>query len=581
MLNKAWPEFNRVLLLTAVVALSFFPCLFHPFVYWDDDAHVFDNALVISRDWAAIPAIFQTVVNKTYIPLSILSFNLEHRLFGLNPFFFHLDNILLHILVCLAIYRLIGRMGFGKNTALLTAVLFGVHPMHVESVAWVTARKDVLYSLFYVLAMDRYWIFLSGGKKRSYVLSLAFAFLSILAKPMALSLPLVLGLLDWYKNKKLTFKSCIPIIPFAAIVAAVAWMTFVLNRTPMANPPLEAALIWIWSLAFYLNKFFFPAELVPLYVTPQPVSLLNPSYALAVMTTAVFAGAVFYFRKNRVVLMASLYFLLSIFFLLRVSDVTKNLGPSVVADRFMYLPSLGFCLLLADALLKKPKLKWLTVVLVALMIAKSSAQCRVWQDDLTLWNYVINHRQESFLAYNSRAVALVKHKEKKAAMADFNKALALNPGYARGHYNRGKLYADFGNQSQALEDFDKAIALYPRDNNYYVERGVIHSKRQEFAQAIADFNAALELKPGDAGAYNNRGIAHKKTGNYQAALDDYTRAIGLNPDSAQAYINRANIWEELHRNDEALKDLRQAQALGFRVDLKRIERLMTEKPKYF
>jgi protein O-mannosyl-transferase len=569
-------EFKRVLFLIGIIFLCFFPSVSNPFVFWDDDAHIFDNALVLSKDTAAIPAIFQTVVNKTYIPLTTLSFHLENRLFGLNPFFFHLDNLLLHILVCLLIYRLFGRMGFDKNVALSAALIYGIHPMHVESVAWVTARKDVLYSLFYVLSMNFYWQHMDKNDGRgtarcaptSYLLSLLFALLSILAKPMALSLPLILGLMEWYKNKKV---SAVRLIPFVLAVVPIAWITFSINRTPMVNPPLEAALIWMWSLAFYLWKFLLPFELIPLYATPQPVSVMNPVYAGAVLTVITFAGLLVYFRKNKLVLFAGLYFVLSIFFLLRVSDVTRNLGPSIVADRFMYLPSLGFCLLLAHELLKRPRLKWLMVALIAFFMIKTPAQCGVWQDDVTLWNHVINSKQEVFLAYNSRAVALAKRGDKEAAMKDFNRALELYPAYPRAFYNRGKLFSEKGDLERALADFDAAIALNKTDHKYFLERGIARSKRQEFNEALTDFNAAQALKGDDAGVYNNRGIVHKKMGNLEAALEDYTKALWLNPHSAQTYLNRANLLEELNRNNEALSDLKRAQSLGFPVDPERLK----------
>jgi tetratricopeptide (TPR) repeat protein len=568
--NATWSELRRVFFLVAVVALSFVPSLFNAFVYWDDDAHLLENALATSKDWAAVPLIFQSVVNKTYVPLTILSFNLEHHVFGLNPFLFHLDNLLLHAAVCGLIYRFAQRIGLNRNAALMGALLFGIHPMHVEPVAWVTARKDVLYSLFYLLAMDRYWGYLADGKKHSYVLSLVFAFLSILAKPMALSLPLILGLLTWYHDNRIKPRAFLGLLPFFAVIIPVAWVTYHLNsRLPGLNAA-HSFLLWSWSATFYLKKFLTPFVLLPLYQVPQPVSFWNPSYFSGVVLFALIPVVMFWQRHNRLFVLAGLFYILSTFFLWRYDyavDVT------IVADRFMYLPSLGLCLVFADALTKRPQLKWITIGIIIFCILQTSAQCRVWANDLSLWNHVIGHKQEVFLAYNSRGVAFVKDKQYDLAWKDFNRALELNPRYARGYYNRGKLYEGSNKFDEALADFDQAITISGKDPRYFTERGVVHSKRKEFDKAIEDFTAALNITPDDAGIYNNLGIVYAKTGKFEEALKTYAKALELNPNSFQSYINRANLWQESGHNDEAFKDLKKAQELGFPVDAARLKYL--------
>ena len=568
--TSSWQELRRFFILIAVIGLSFSSCLFHPFVNWDDDGHIFENTLVTSAQLSDIPAIFQTTVNKTYIPFTIVSFNIEHRLFGLNPFFFHLDNVLLHILVCIAIYFFIQRIGFEKSTALTTALLFGVHPMHVESVAWVTQRKDVLYSLFYILAMDRYWAYLTDGKKRSYLASLLFAFFSILAKPMALSLPLIICLLNWYKNGKLSKDSLVRIIPFFCVVIPIAWLTYHLNARVPHFDLGQSILLWSWTATFYIKKFLTPFLLFPLYQVPQPVSLLNPSYLSGVLLVIALPTAMFIWRKNRLFMFACLFYILSTFFLWRY-DTTMDI--TMVGDRFMYLPSLGFCLFLIAELSKHPQIKWAIPVMIIFCVLKTSTQCAVWQDDLTLWNYVIDHKQEVFLAYNSRAVALVKRHAKDLAFADLHKALALKSDYPRGYYNLGKLFADSGDSDRALASFNKAISLNTKDYKYFLERGITLSKRKEYDQAILDFNTAVSLKPDDAGSYNNRGLTHKLMGDHTAALNDFTKALELDPRMMYAYFNRGNLWQELKNYKEALNDFNRAKALGFPVDPARLQEL--------
>ncbi len=177
------------LALLIITALTFLPALRGEFLNWDDDRHLTENLQAQIFSWKNTVDIFKSTINKTYIPLTILSFNLEHRLFGLNPFVYHLNNLLLHLAVVIAIFFLAVTVGLSARGAFLAALLFGIHPMHTESVAWITERKDVLYALFYILSLHGYCHYLIKRGKLSYLLSLGFAFLSILAKPMALSLP--------------------------------------------------------------------------------------------------------------------------------------------------------------------------------------------------------------------------------------------------------------------------------------------------------------------------------------------------------------------------------------------------------
>ena len=189
---------SAVLLLTLA---AFSSALNNQFLNWDDDRMLTENPSVRSLTPGNIQHIFTSTVQRVYIPLSVFSLAVEYAFAGDHPFIYHLDNVLLHLLVTGLIFVFALRMGLSGRAAGWAALLFGIHPMHVESVAWVTERKDVLYSVFYMASLISYWQYLEGKKKTDYGLSIVFGFLSILAKPMAISLPLVLFLLDWFKNR--------------------------------------------------------------------------------------------------------------------------------------------------------------------------------------------------------------------------------------------------------------------------------------------------------------------------------------------------------------------------------------------
>jgi tetratricopeptide (TPR) repeat protein len=529
---RYWNLFFIVLVVLAV----FSPALGHPFIHWDDDVHCYDNPNIKSLDAEHIAAIFTTDVNKTYIPLTILSFALEHRLAKDKPFLYHLDNVLLHVGVVVLLYFLALRLGLSTEAAGFGALLFAIHPMHVESVAWVTQRKDVLYSLFYLLSCLQYLSFLKYRRRVNYLSALLCAILSILAKPMALSIPLVLCLLEWFvsegKARRLTLADK---VPFALIIFPTAWLTYQMNMRPIDLHFPQAALVWLWSLGFYLVKFAFPKELLALYQLPQPVSAGNPQFSCALAVVAVFLCSVLLLRRKRLYIFAVLYFLLSIFFLLRF-DNKQDL--SFVADRFMYLPSAGFCLFFGFCLdyavgywEDRRQLQRLVLggagLIYLVLGGLAFQQTKLWGDEYLLWSRV-TEQYPSAAAYN----------------------------------HLGNYFLSQRDYAQALSYYDKVIAIDPKYHKPYGNRGVIHLKEGNFDAAIADFTIAIELNPDDAGnAYNDRGYAYLQLHDLDAALMDFHRAIARDPNNFKAYLNRATVYKDRGEFGRAMQDLLSAQKI--------------------
>ncbi|MBZ0165634.1 MAG: tetratricopeptide repeat protein, partial [Candidatus Omnitrophica bacterium] len=483
----------------AVVTLTvLFPVLNAQLLHFDDRVHLTNNAAVRELTPASLRTIFTTRVNDTYIPLTILSFALEYPFFGNEPRGYHAVNLILHILNVGLLYVLIRLLGFALTTATLASLLFAIHPVHVESVAWVTERKDVLYSFFYLLTMLSYHGFRQTNKRLLYVGVVLATLLSLLAKPMAISLPLVLLLMDYLAEGKISGRAVLQKIPLFGLAVGIGLMTYLPNARVIDIDMGEGALLWVWCLAFYLFKFVFPVVLTPLYVAPEPIMITNASYAVPFVLLAGILYGLYRWRTQRVFVFAVLFYLASTFFLYRfdLNDI------NIVADRFMYLPSIGLCLWfawLAEKSMKKHWVKALTALLIVVFAIKTNQQTRIWQNDLSLWEYTLKQGVEHDMSYNNRGVALKEEGQFGAAIKDFKQALNLQ--LAKGfdtsetHNNIGTVFSMTGQFEQALYAFEHAIRENPDYQTAYFNRANIYQFTGELTKAEEDYNHALAMPP--------------------------------------------------------------------------------------
>ncbi len=457
------------------------------FLNWDDDIIVLNNPLLKVFDWAHIKTIFSQVTNRTYTPLTIFSFAVDRAVGGYNPALFHWHNVFLHTVNFILIALLGYRFGLKWEGAIFAAMLFAVHPMHVESVAWITERKDVLYVLFYLAAMLQYQSYLRERHWTKFCLVVVFAFLSILAKPMAMTLPVILLLMDgWYRRKWTAnvFKEKIVVCLF---LVPVVWISIVANMGLIESgyqPVFELSLgqrilIWIWSLVFYLKQFLMPLQLSHHYFLPEPVTIFNEEYLKYLGIFIIGIVMIYRWRKQRWLILALGYFLISILPVLR----DKTAVTHVVADRFMYLPSLGFCFLLGfifqSVYYSSDKNyiflnKFIMIILlfyVSALSIQSQAYVRIWKNNVTFWEYVYNlkpQRINSLMciklgeAYHKRSdfkkMVRLYHRGDIDGLAYiqniidlYNKALKIQPGnlYAIKYLNQ--LYADIGADKRVEE----------------------------------------------------------------------------------------------------------------------------------
>ncbi|MBF0384820.1 MAG: tetratricopeptide repeat protein [Candidatus Omnitrophica bacterium] len=553
--------FILCVLLAVIVFAVFSSCLNNDYVDFDDDSHFLNNPDCRDLNWKSLGAIFRHRVANTYMPLTTLSFALEQRFFGFNPFISHLINVFLHSLVSVLVFIFSLRLGFSKGVAFLCALIFAVHPMKVESVAWVSERKDVLYSLFYMLAMLRYLFFLKSGRKIEYFFVIVLGLLSMLSKPMAFSLPFTLLLLDYLQGRKITKTVILEKAPFFIYIVPLFLLILPPSKIIQDSFQLESFLIFAWCLSFYLQKFLFPFELIPVYSLPQPIDISNSHYILAVLVAVLFIIAVFRFRRNRLLIFSVLYFLFSLSILLKINEGFVNM----VADRYMYLPSLGFCLIfgyysakLFEFAATKKIFRtlllafYVTVFLLAAM--KSYFQCYVWRNTYNLWTYTIQRNPLSPLAFMSRGVFWAEKGNYNLALNDINNSISLYPDYTKALLNRAEVYMYLGRNDLAIIDYTKAISLEP-DSRLYFGRGNVYFDKGDPFNALLDFNKAIELNPNCGECFNNRGNVYFVKGEKDLALKDYSRDLEINPGKESTYLNRAALYVQKKEYKKAMQDI--------------------------
>ena len=590
--------------------LVFLPALRNGFVNWDDNIYIYENSFIRTLNFDMfVSAISDLQTVSNWHPLTWISHALDYALWGLNPLGHHLTNNILHaantFVVVLLVMRLleiashdsrsvvddsrftIHDSRFKLIAAATTGLLFGIHPLHVESVAWISERKDVLCAFFFLLSLYAYLGYTrSGGKgirDRRYLASLGFFVLALLSKPMAVTLPLVLLILDWYPLGRATSFSALrgvvmeklPFFAFSIVSSVMTVLAQGAEVQPMGTSPISTRLtIAATALVTYLRKMVLPLDLSPFYSYPQDVSFFALRYFLPVLLAigiTAAAGAVAGRRKIWPAVWG--YYVLTLVPVLGIVHV----GNQSMADRYTYLPSLGPFLIAGLALAflyekiatgeRRPAVRLLIPVLAAVicasMIYLTTKQTAVWKDSLTLWNYVIEMEPgKTFFSYNNRGIAYSDIGQYDRALEDYNKVIAMNPYYSRAYNNRGVVYSRQGLYDMAIEDFSKAIDLKPNFFDAYNNRGVAFDKAGRFEKAMEDFQKALVLNPGFERTYINRGVAYQRAGMLDKAIEDFNTALSINPRSENAYNNRGICFFKKGDLDRAIEEYTKAIAIN-------------------
>ena len=601
--SSKWVWFALVIILVTTFGIYLKAIKFGFLLTWDDYSYITGNSHIKDLYWTNIKLFFTNYYVNNYQPLTMLFYAIEYKIVAGHASLFHFNNILLHLLNTYLVFVLVKRIS-PKNAAvaLITAAFFAVHPMHVESVAWIAERKDVLYSLFFLLSLIMYTHYLELQKIKHLFFTLIFFVLSCLSKSAAVILPLVMILFDYYFNRRYSWKMMVEKIPFFAIslifgLIAIHSQKGAIHDMAPGMSVIEHISVVSFSFISYLVKAFIPVNLSVIY--PYPVELGNTLpilYYLSILCVGLILFFVGYsIKSGKDIVFGFLFFTITIVLVLQVFPV----GAAAMADRYTYIPYIGLFFIIGKlfeylSLSVKTRYKRYTnYLLIALILgfvtfsSISYGRVEKWENDETLFSnakskypfssipyFVIgdynleyyksnvdnNSKREMYLKNafteyeNALRLSLSKSDKLKAyynlgtvkgywgdfagAISDYDEAIKIDSDYTNAYINRGNAKRELKNYDSALKDLNKAIELSPQNTLAISNRGITKYNLSDYKGALEDFDKTIKIDITYTKAYNDRGSAKFMLKNYEGALEDYNKAVELNPQYTDAINNR-------------------------------------------
>jgi Tfp pilus assembly protein PilF len=565
--------------------VTFLPALSNGFVIWDDDKNFLSNPQYRGLGVSQLHWMWTTFHLGHYVPLSWMTLGLDYELWGMNPRGYHLTNLLLHCADAVLLYfvaRRILRLAAGATTdggliaaAAFAALLFAVHPLRVESVAWVTERRDVLSLCFYLSSLLAYLRSsdAEASRRRWYLASLGLFLCALLSKATAMSLPAVLLVLSIYPLRELGGGSgwwsasarhaYRRLAPFALLSA-----TSVLLSIVALHPPRQLGIgakvgVSAYSLSFYLLKTIVPVRLSPLYQMPQQVDALAPVFLVSGVVVAALCALAWWGRRRWPGV--STAWVVFVVIALPMLGIVQN-GPQIVADRYTYhaAPALA---LLVGALVFPPgrQVRRPLVAVAALVLACLSvltwSQTTVWRNTESLWTQALAVDSTSSIAQSGMAGVLFRANRIPEATVYSERAVALAPGDPDAHDALGVALARQGKLAEAVAQYERVIVLKPTSDEAHENLGVVTAAQGDLDGAIGHYRRALELNPDNADAHVNWGNALVREGRPDDAIVHYEAALRIRPDHADAHHNWGVALARQGRLLEAIEQFRQALAI--------------------
>ena len=582
------------LFLTLATLAVFWQVRHHDFIDLDDCMYVTQNVHVQkglsphSIAWA-----FTSFDAGFWIPLTWLSFMLDFELYGLNAGGYHLTNLFFHVLNTLLLFLLLNKMTRQSWRSGFVAVLFALHPLRVESVAWVTERKDVLSTFFLILAIWSYLRYIERPERKRYVVILLVFTLGLMAKPMVVTFPFILLLLDYWPLGRLQLRQIDPgsqppspspidyrhdvlptrrlvweKLPFFAVAVVCSISTVFAHSSVHALGNLDKYPLGIRfanaliSYVSYIWKMIWPHHLVILYLHPgESVSMLQAAGA-GILLAGISVLLIWTGRRSRYLAVGWLWYLGT---LLPVIGLVQA-GFQAMADRFTYIPLIGLFIIIAwgvpDLLARwhyrRIAIAFTTSLLLPFLMVSTWTQLSHWHNRKTLWEYTLAVAPNHYYALNSLGEIASDEGDLEKALVYYAKAFEVNPRYKSAISNIGSVFYKQGKYDEAIKRFYQALKMDPDDAVIHSNLGEAFSHLGNIDKAIFHFTEAVTFDPKNFKAHNHLGMIFARQGKLNQAISHFSQAIKINPDYAEAHDNLGAVFLRKGKPDEALKHFSEA-----------------------
>jgi len=571
-------EFLICLFLAVVTLAVYWQLLSHDFIGFDDGVYVSKNPHVqagLTKQnvlWA-----FTNLDANFWHPLTWLSHMLDVHLFGLKPGMHHLTNLLFHVVNSILLFLTFRRMTGAIWRSAFVAALFALHPLHVESVAWIAERKDVLSTFFWMLAMWAY----AGYAKRpglgGYLLVLVFFVLGLMSKPMVVTLPFVLLLMDfwplgrlrlWQSEKEGTSRDLkpsisrlllekAPFLAFTGIAVALAYSAQGQAIASLNEFPLEIRIAnALVSYVTYIGKMFWPSHLAIFYPHSGTVPMWESAGAgllLVVLTVLSFKAL----RSRPYLAVGWLWYLGTLIPVIGLVQV----GSHAMADRYTYVPLIGLFMMVGWSVPAFSKgqrygrigFALLTGALIGTIMICTWLQVRHWKNNMTIFTYTANVTENNWLAHTNLGAILGGQRRYGEAIRHFREALRMRPNDVKAHNNLGNAFAEQGRYRDAIRHYSEALRLDSDERETHENLGVLLLKQGKNKEAIKHFSEAARIKPDWVEPHYNLGVAKARQGSFEEAIRHYSEAIRFEPGFAEAHSKMADALLSLGRVESAIR----------------------------
>jgi tetratricopeptide (TPR) repeat protein len=565
-----------MVVVAAVVLAVHWPVLSSKALSWDDEQYLLENELVQNPSWESAKRFLTEVLRPStvrgyYQPLAMISLMLDSAMGGavdnLTPFrrtslLSHVANTLLVIVLLYLLFR-------NPFAAAIVGLLYGVHPLTIESIPWLAERKTLLAAFFSLWCLIFYVRFSRTGKMKAYFVCVVLFLLALISKPTSTPLPLLMLVLDYWPLRRFSQKAIVEKVPFLVISGVSAIITFVSQRNtaevlmPSQYGPIRIPLMICHNIIFYLYKFVRPMKLSAYYPFPSPFTPTNPVVLTTLIGTAVLIVALMVsLRWTRALAGAWLFFFIGVFPTLGVI----GFHPVIAADRHVYLPMIGFLLPVAAFLAwivrdsrsrvsgAHVSIATVIVLLAAAEIVASRRYLVNWRDTVTHYEYMLSLTPNHAILHNNLALALADLEKTEQAIEHYNKSIELKPNSPEVHNNLGNALCKIGDFNEAIRHYEEAVGLRPSLAPAHYNLARAFAQTGNIDGAITEYREAIYIKPDYPDALSNLGYALAEKKRFDEAVEYYRRAIALKPDDIITRGRLGLALASLGRDEEAIEE---------------------------